>query len=431
MSDSTSLRDLLRSIDISAEAIQRTAGAMMRFYQSSTDVAVSEWRNALNVARDDQLLPLLYVANEVLQNSKRNRGNRFLEAFSPILGQSLAHICQQLPDGVEKVRRTVKIWGDRRVFSIRYVNELLNGLEPFRHGAVRPPPPAAAPRAPPAEPEAQSNSDDDDSDILKLLDKDDADKNDAEESSSDDESDLFAPGSQGPKLVLDINLEAATASTPSPSSHKRRRSSTASASSTHKRRKSVLSSNNLLDVWARLTTLESDFGGAQRSLTKIDNAIAKMPAEELEHLVGDELHAAYRSTVRAQQEIIDQRKALHAIAEERHFLEQEAIRYLPWLEAALKQDDDDLEFCDRLQAKLESFKPLHAIVRAARDVRIAEERKRQQEAEERERKRREEEENERFRQAALAKETEAKPGMVWNPTTREYQSLNTDESWRD
>ena len=53
------------------------------------------------------------------------------------------------------------------------------------------------------------------------------------------------------------------------------------------------------------------------------------------------------------------------------------------------------------------------------------------EAAERERKRKEEEENEKFRKAALAKQTEARPGMVWNPSTREYQALNTDESWRD
>ena len=111
MSDS-SLRSLLARTDGSAPAIQASAGAMMKHYDRSAGVAVAEWRNALHQARPDQHLPLLYVANEVLQNSKRNRGNKFLEAFSPALGQSLVFIVER-GGGVEKVRRTVKIWGDR------------------------------------------------------------------------------------------------------------------------------------------------------------------------------------------------------------------------------------------------------------------------------------------------------------------------------
>ena len=128
------LRELLRKIDGTAPLIQGCAGAMMKLYDRASGVAVVEWRNALQQARPDQLVPLLYVANEVLQTSKRNRGNNFLEAFSPILGQSLRFIAEQhsaTPSVVEKVRRTVKIWGDRRVFSIRFVNELLqaqNGI---------------------------------------------------------------------------------------------------------------------------------------------------------------------------------------------------------------------------------------------------------------------------------------------------------------
>ena len=76
-------------IDGSAPAIQATAGAMMKQYDKSPGVAVVEWRNALHQARGDQHLPLLYVANEVLQNSTRNRGNKFLEAFSPTTRNTL------------------------------------------------------------------------------------------------------------------------------------------------------------------------------------------------------------------------------------------------------------------------------------------------------------------------------------------------------
>ena len=132
--DASSLRGYLQRIDVSAPAIQGAAGAMMKHYDKSPGVAVVEWRNALMQARENQFLPLLYVANEVLQNSKRNRGNKFLEAFSPILGQSLIFVCAKSPPPlVESIRRTVKIWAERRVFSVRYVNELIKGLEPYRN----------------------------------------------------------------------------------------------------------------------------------------------------------------------------------------------------------------------------------------------------------------------------------------------------------
>ena len=109
---------------------------MMRFYDrpGGAATAVSEWRSALQTSSPSRHLPLLYVANEVLQTSKRNRGNRFLEAFSPVLGSSLQFICGRDGSVTEKVRRTVKIWGDRRVFSTRYVADVLAGLDPFRGG---------------------------------------------------------------------------------------------------------------------------------------------------------------------------------------------------------------------------------------------------------------------------------------------------------
>eukprot|EP00559_Dactyliosolen_fragilissimus_P006920 CAMPEP_0184869950 /NCGR_PEP_ID=MMETSP0580-20130426/35935_1 /TAXON_ID=1118495 /ORGANISM="Dactyliosolen fragilissimus" /LENGTH=529 /DNA_ID=CAMNT_0027371789 /DNA_START=14 /DNA_END=1603 /DNA_ORIENTATION=+ len=130
------LRTTLSRTENSAQGIQSSAACMMKQYDKSPALAVSEWRNALQSCRSTQLLPLLYVANEVLQTSKRNRGNRYLEEFSPVLKASLQFICEKCADVavVEKVRRTVKIWGDRRVFSVRFVSGLLSALQAYRQG---------------------------------------------------------------------------------------------------------------------------------------------------------------------------------------------------------------------------------------------------------------------------------------------------------
>lgn len=461
MPDASSLRSILGNVDGSAPSIQNAAGAMMKFYDRGTSVAVNEWRNALQTCVNDQLLPLLYVANEVLQKSKRNRGNKFLEAMSPVLSQALGHICSRDITLVEKVRRTAKIWGDRQVFSTRFISDLLQGLEPYRHGRVPAPPQQqqeskgqslprlSSPRASfspepsspqPTETDSSSqyhrsnttNTDDDD--IRNIMENNHHD--------DDDDDDIFASNDDFMKLDVEINLGSALdemSEKPNTLTTKRRRSSLGSSAgaqgssipSSRKRRSAILSVSNLLELWTRLTDLQQQYDGAQLVLAKIDERLQMTPADELGNLVGDELQQTYQQNRMDEKQMVLQRQKLHAIAQERHVLEQEAKRYLPWLEKALKQDEDDIVFCDMLEEKIMSFRGIHAVTQKARDTRVAEERRRQAELQEMERKRKEEEEQEQFRQAALAKETEAKPNMVWNPSTREYQYLNTDESWRE
>ena len=528
MTDALSLRQLFQKTDGTAPAIQATAGAMMKHYDKSPQVAVTEWRNALMKAtKADQQLALLYVANEVLQNSKRNRGIKFLEAFSPILGQALTHICQQnSPTTVEKVRRTVKIWGDRHVFSQRFVNDLLKGLDPYRGGnntntnnnnnnnnhtnktttntttttmttstvisssssASTPSPssmttsPSGNPRfSPLAHLSSQSpepvlasssansqskNGETNKSSSNEGISNSDLDDNDNDDDDDDNDGDLFGDSTDGIKLDLAIDLdEAATvlakshkenigdddnmnsnnpnnngqsnfaldAMKPTKPGMKRKRSKDGSAmsSSGASKRKSILSTSSLMELWNRVAASQQEYDHVQASLQDITEEYLEEPASQLESLVGDELLEQYRQVQAYETLVIQQRVELHSIAQKRRALELEAVRYLPWLEATLHQDLDDIEFCKTLLQKLQCFSHIHGPARAARDERLALEAKQRQEQEELEKRRREEEERKKFMESAMKKETEAKPGMVWNRATGEYQYLKTDESWRD
>ena len=451
--DASTLRSLLSRVDGTAPSIHNAAGAMMKHYDRSASVAVQEWRNSLQAGNKSQLLPLLYVANEVLQNSKRNRGNKFLEAFSPVLGQSLSFICQSDPSLTEKVRRTAKIWGDRRVLSIRFVNELLLGLEEFRGGKKQPQSPypqnASSPAAlspgpsdrPTPSTKSATSNDDDDDDILDFLASDD-------DHVEEDDDDIFGANDSSQKLEIEINVGSAllnensettskhTTTTPSHhrgSNSKRRRSSLSTSSQGNNKRKHslILSTSNFSDMWTQLAVLQQRLDGAEESLSRIDQRHQTVSHGELEHMVGDELQQAYMQNERDHNQMVMQRITLHSIAEERKQKELEAMRYLVWLEAGLKQDEEDMAFCDQLEQKILSFKDIHAAMREARDKRVAEEQKKRKEKEERDRRQKEKEEQEKFKRQALARETEAKPGMVWNRATREYQPLNTDETWRE
>jgi hypothetical protein len=460
MSDASSLRNLLRKTDGTAPAIQQAAGAMMKHYDKSPAVAVVEWRNALHQARLDQHMPLLYVANEALQNSKRNRGNKFLEAFSPVLGQSLAFMCQKNSDATEKVRRTVKIWGDRHVFSIRFVNELLRGLEPYRDGSgtvARAPvaapvealeggyfsplhPTHASSSPPSASPASKGGTKASAIDIDKEMSMDGDDASVSSASDSDD-GDLF--GDSGDRLLnIDLDLEkAATAATKTDSNdnklgkRKRRRGSMESTGATggKSKRRTILSTNSLMELWNQVSTLQQRFDNTQTLLAGITPEYldeSSMP-EQIDTLVGDSLMEEYKKNLMFEKRVVDQRKELHSIAQKRRAMEHEAVRYLPWLEAALKQDEDDINFCDKVMSQIKTFAPIHVLAKAALEERLADEARRQRELEEQERKKEEDEERKKFMELAMAKVTEAKPGMIWNRAAGEYQYRDTDESWRD
>lgn len=458
MSDPSTLRNLLRKADMTAPGIQGTAGAMMKHYDRSPGVAVVEWRNALQQARLDQHLPLLYVANETLQNSKRNRGNKFLEAFSPILGQALTFMCQKNPSVVEKVRRTIKIWGDRHVFSVRYVNELLKGLEPFRNGSVPPPSPATTPEpfvvpggatfSPVASPPGAQASKPAPSapapfDIDKAMASSDEGSSQGYSDNEDDggamdEDNIF--GDSGDRLLnIELDLDKAASAlqkTANSNTRKRRRPSNAAGGGTSgrsKRRHSILSTDTLMDVWTQISDLQQRFDNTQTVLSGIspDYLDESKVAEQIDTLVGDELLAEYKKVAMMEKRVVDQRKALHEIANKRRTLEKESVRFLPWLETALKQDEEEVEFCNQILKKLDEYETLQELVQEARDKRLQEEERKQLETEELERVKKEEEERKKFMETAMHKNMEAKPGMVWNREAGEYVYPNTDESWRD
>jgi len=457
---------------------------MMKHYDRSAGVAVGEWRNALIQARGDQFLPLLYVANEVLQNSKRNRGNKFLEAFSPVLGQSLTFVCgKSSPPVVESIRRTVKIWAERRVFSIRYVNELIKGLEPYRNGKRQPsssrsgggrneienhspggsrfspvtePPTDSQPTTMKGEDDLDSEmgrKDDNPDDVDNMF-EDNNNQEDDDDSDSDNDDDLFGTASKK-LLKIDVDFDrasSAAAAMNSPgggSAKKRRRSSTAAGGSDKagaftassgraksKRRASAqyLSLSSLMELMNQVSTQQASYDRVTAKLRDVHELYgdsSETNTKRIETLVGDELLEEYKKNLKHEDEIDRFKRELHSIAQTRRGLELDALRYLPWLERALKQDSDDIDFSKSFRKQLELFKGVYQPTKEARDRRLKEEAFRIQKEEDLLKKRREEEERKKFMESAMKKQTEAQPGMVWNRATGEYQHLNQEESWRD
>ena len=421
---------------------------MMRHYDKSAGVAVNEWRSCLQATTSpNQILPLLYICNEVLQNSKRNRGTKFLEAFSPILGQALQYMCQKDNSLVEKVRRTAKIWGDRAVYSPRFIAALLQGLESFRNQtneALSTPISGFSPTnteepftnitttttattSPSLEdllaPDPLSESDTADNNNNN---DDDEDNDDNDNNQEDDENEF---GSSNTASLLHVTVDASQINNESPTRSHGKRHTKRQPHLRRKRRKSVLSTTSLMDLWNQVASL-------QQSLETSKTIVAGIHDDHLtEHgmdlLVGDELMEAYQKVKEYQTLVHKERLQLHKIAQDHRALEREAIRYIHWCRSTLVQDNEDLEVCTMLEQELRHLIPVHHKARLARDERRATEAVAAQKSAEERYRRQELEERKRLLEAAMKKQDVAEEGMVWNPTTQEYQYLNTNEDWRN
>lgn len=475
MGDARSLRATLTVTDLTPSRIQASASSMIRLYDSPA-LAVSEWRNVLQSCQKSQLLPLLYVVNEVLQTSKRNRGNKFLEAFGPVLGGSLRFMCERDPANTEKVRRTAKIWGDRRVFSMRFVGDILAGLENYRIGSTGPgangdsnvSSSSGSRNQAGGNQQSASNTimssgsksvtpnanDSDESDDNLFGDDND---NSDHDSDMNMDTDANAFGDSGPSLLNVSNFsisKAAMNMNPSKSKEfgagaKRRRNSglstarktnkkgrttqDADESSNSKRPKRLqkLSASSFMELVQQLENLDAQYQSISNIISNIKSASDQWCDDEIME-VGDELTDLYSDINRKIDATKSQRKILHKIAEQKQEVESELKRFLLWMRKGLVADDQEINMCVGLEKKLDLLKAVHSDAKERRHEEKVKEANERAEMEQAARKKAKEEELQRSLEEIQNKDG-PKEGMVWNKQAREYQYLAdaTEESWRD
>ena len=86
---------MLLKTDITETSILKSSTGMLSHYDHDPSIAVDDWRACLAKFNAKQILPLVYVINDVIQTSKMDRGPKYLEALSPALGSSLRLACNR------------------------------------------------------------------------------------------------------------------------------------------------------------------------------------------------------------------------------------------------------------------------------------------------------------------------------------------------
>ncbi|KAL8730154.1 MAG: hypothetical protein Q9166_004237 [cf. Caloplaca sp. 2 TL-2023] len=106
----------LSSLNETQESIVSVAQWIM-FHRRHADRTCTIWLERMRETTVNKRLTLIYLANEVVQQSKARRKDDFLVAFSPVIAEATATAYKGATNDVqEKIRRTVEVWSQRRIF---------------------------------------------------------------------------------------------------------------------------------------------------------------------------------------------------------------------------------------------------------------------------------------------------------------------------
>ncbi|KAL1954951.1 hypothetical protein VTO42DRAFT_409 [Malbranchea cinnamomea] len=106
----------LSALNETQESIVTVAQWVM-FHRRHADRTAQLWLEKLRDTNAHKRLNLIYLANEVCQQSKARRKEDFLNAFSPIIADATATAFRGAPSDVQqKLRRVVEVWRQRNIF---------------------------------------------------------------------------------------------------------------------------------------------------------------------------------------------------------------------------------------------------------------------------------------------------------------------------
>ncbi|XP_010269324.1 PREDICTED: regulation of nuclear pre-mRNA domain-containing protein 1B-like isoform X1 [Nelumbo nucifera] len=112
------LADKLSKLNSTQQCIE-TLSHWCIFHRNKAELVVTTWDKQFHNSQKERKVPFLYLANDILQNSKR-KGNEFVNEFWKVLPAALKDVIENGDDhGKNVVSRLVEIWEERKVFGYR------------------------------------------------------------------------------------------------------------------------------------------------------------------------------------------------------------------------------------------------------------------------------------------------------------------------
>ncbi|KAK0659294.1 UPF0400 protein [Lasiodiplodia hormozganensis] len=107
-----------------------TVAQWIMFHRRHADRTAQLWMQRLKDSAPNKRLSLIYLANEVVQQSKARKKTEFVAAFSPIIAESTSVAYKGAPyDIQQKLRRVIEVWRQRVIFDAPVQDQIERNLD--------------------------------------------------------------------------------------------------------------------------------------------------------------------------------------------------------------------------------------------------------------------------------------------------------------
>ncbi|XP_051519005.1 regulation of nuclear pre-mRNA domain-containing protein 1A-like isoform X1 [Myxocyprinus asiaticus] len=133
----SALEKKLSELSNSQQSVQ-TLSLWLIHHRKHSKTIVKVWYNELKKAQVSRKLTFLYLANDVIQNSKR-KGPEFTQDFAPFIVDAFKHVSSEGEESCKKhLSRVLSIWKERAVYENDVLNKLSEVLQVENKAKKRP-----------------------------------------------------------------------------------------------------------------------------------------------------------------------------------------------------------------------------------------------------------------------------------------------------
>ncbi|XP_028667926.1 regulation of nuclear pre-mRNA domain-containing protein 1B isoform X2 [Erpetoichthys calabaricus] len=124
----SALEKKLSELSNSQQSVQ-TLSLWIIHHRKHSSTIVNVWHRELKKAKSNRKLTFLYLANDVIQNSKR-KGPEFTRDFETVLVDACSHVAREADEGCKKhLERLLNIWQERNVYGADFIQQLKLAIE--------------------------------------------------------------------------------------------------------------------------------------------------------------------------------------------------------------------------------------------------------------------------------------------------------------
>ncbi|XP_051527564.1 zinc transporter 4-like isoform X4 [Myxocyprinus asiaticus] len=133
----SALEKKLSELSNSQQSVQ-TLSLWLIHHRKHSKTIVKVWYNELKKAQVSRKLTFLYLANDVIQNSKR-KGPEFTHDFAPVIVDAFKHVSSEGEESCKKhLSRVLSIWQERAVYENDVLDKLTEVLQVEKKAKKRP-----------------------------------------------------------------------------------------------------------------------------------------------------------------------------------------------------------------------------------------------------------------------------------------------------